>query len=76
MNLLALSDHLMIAGGAACIGYGTGSVMVGIGAWMGMVALYRPRNKYVAAKAFELARAVNRGTVSPEKGKHEEDNAN
>jgi hypothetical protein len=45
MNLLTLSDHLVIIGSATCIGFGTQNVLIGVGAWMGMVALYRPRPK-------------------------------
>jgi hypothetical protein len=40
-----LSDHLLIIGSAVCIGLGTQNALIGVGAWMGMVALYRPRQK-------------------------------
>lgn len=50
MNLLALSDHLIIAGSAMCVGLGTQNWLLGLGAWLGMVALYRPSREASKSK--------------------------
>lgn len=41
MNLIALAELLMITGGAASIGVGANSWLIGIGTWICCVALYK-----------------------------------